>query len=75
MIWTHHAFLDEELSSLQGPGYVLAKSLALRIVQDLQVEGANLQSKKHRKSLLPQNEIHQMHFIQKWPFKEEREVI
>ncbi|TNN67429.1 hypothetical protein EYF80_022375 [Liparis tanakae] len=44
VIWTHHAFLDEELGSLQGPGHVLAKSLALRFVQDLRVEGAQRHS-------------------------------
>lgn len=41
--WTHHAFLDEELGSFQGPCQVLAKSLSLLLIQDLSVEGANLQ--------------------------------
>lgn len=45
--WTHHAFLDEELGSFQGPCHVLAKSLSLLLIQDLSVEGANLQ-KTHR---------------------------
>lgn len=42
-MWTHHAFLDEELSSLQGTCHVLAKSLALLFVQHLGVEGTDLQ--------------------------------
>lgn len=44
--WTHHAFLDEELGSFQGPCHVLAKSLSLLLIQDLSVEGANLQKKQ-----------------------------
>lgn len=54
--WTHHAFLDEELGSFQGPGHVLAKSLSLLLIQDLSVEGANLQ-KTHRLILQRKKEL------------------
>lgn len=54
--WTHHAFLDEELGSFQGPCHVLAKSLSLLFIQDLSVEGANLQ-KKHRFILQRKKEL------------------
>lgn len=45
-VWTRHAFLDEELSPLQGSCKVLAESLALLFVEHLGVEGANLQLKE-----------------------------
>lgn len=54
--WTHHAFLDEELGSFQGPCHVLAKSLSLLLIQDLSVEGANLQ-KTHRFILQRKKEL------------------
>lgn len=54
--WTHHAFLDEELGSFQGPCQVLAKSLSLLLIQDLSVEGANLQ-KTHRFILQRKKEL------------------
>lgn len=39
----HHALLNEELCSLQGPHHVLAKSLTFLLVEHLSVEGTNLQ--------------------------------
>lgn len=43
VMWTDHAFLNEELGSLQGTCHVLTKSLALLFVQHLGVEGTDLQ--------------------------------
>ena len=41
-VWPHHAFLDEDLGSLEGSGQVLTKSLSLLLTQNLAVEGPRL---------------------------------